>query len=236
MSVVSATFQPLPTPPTTFASGIRASSMNSSLNSASPVIWRSGRTCTAVLLHVHQEVGQALVLGHVGVGARDEHAPLGVLGAAGPHLLAGDDPVLAVLDRARFQRGEVRAGLGLGEALAPDLLGREDRRQVALLLLVAAPHHQRRAAEQQAEHVRRPSARARGRSLRSRSPTRSATRRARRTRWAMRAPPSRRRRGAAASRAARRSARPRRRRSARGRAGWPPARRAARRGRRSPWG
>ena len=47
MSVVSATFQPLPTPPTTFASGIRASSMNSSLNSASPVIWRSGRTCTA---------------------------------------------------------------------------------------------------------------------------------------------------------------------------------------------
>ena len=46
MSVVSATFQPLPTPPSTFASGIRAPSMKSSLNSGSPVIWRSGTTST----------------------------------------------------------------------------------------------------------------------------------------------------------------------------------------------
>ena len=45
--VVIATAQPFPTPPITFSSGIRASSMNSSLNSGSPVIWRSGRTCTA---------------------------------------------------------------------------------------------------------------------------------------------------------------------------------------------
>ena len=44
--VVIATVQPLPTPPTTFSSGIRASSMKISLNSASPVIWRSGRTST----------------------------------------------------------------------------------------------------------------------------------------------------------------------------------------------
>ena len=124
ISVVSATFQPLPTPPTTFASGMRASSMNSSLNSASPVIWRSGRTWTLVLLHVHQEVGEALVLGRVRVGAGDEHAPLRVLRAARPYLLAGHDPVVAVLDRARLQRREVRAGVGLGEALAPDLLAR----------------------------------------------------------------------------------------------------------------
>ena len=80
-----------------------------------------------LLLHVHQEVGQALVLGGLAVGARDEHAPLRVLGAAGPDLLAGDDPVVAVLDRARLERREVGAGVGLGEALAPDLLGREDR-------------------------------------------------------------------------------------------------------------
>ncbi len=49
-----------------------------------------------VLLHVHQEVGEALVLGGLAVGARDEHAPLGVLGAAGPDLLAGDDPFVAL--------------------------------------------------------------------------------------------------------------------------------------------
>ncbi len=108
-----------------------------------------------LLLHVHQEVGEALVLGCVGVGARDEHAPLGVLGAAGPDLLARDDPLVAVLDGAGLQRREVRARLGLGESLAPDLLAGEDRREVALLLLVVAPDHQRRAAEQEAEDVRR---------------------------------------------------------------------------------
>ena len=47
MSVVMATAQPLPSPPTMFSCGIRASSMKSSLNSDSPVIWRSGRTWTA---------------------------------------------------------------------------------------------------------------------------------------------------------------------------------------------
>ena len=46
INVVMATRQPLSTPPTTFSTGIRASSMNSSLNSASPVIWTSGRMST----------------------------------------------------------------------------------------------------------------------------------------------------------------------------------------------
>ena len=53
--------------------------MKSSLNSASPVICCSGPHLHGLLLHVHQEVGQPLVLGRVGVGARDEHAPLGVV-------------------------------------------------------------------------------------------------------------------------------------------------------------
>ena len=46
ISVVIATAQPLPTPPTTFSSGIRASSMKTSLNSPSPVIWTSGFAST----------------------------------------------------------------------------------------------------------------------------------------------------------------------------------------------
>ena len=107
------------------------------------------------LLHVHQEVGEALVLGGVGVGAGDEHAPLGVLGEGRPDLLPGDDPFVAVLDRLRLQRGEVGARLRLGEALAPDLLGGEDRLQVALLLLVGAVGDHDRAAHRQAEHVGR---------------------------------------------------------------------------------
>ena len=35
-----------------------------------------------VLLHVHQEVGEALVLGHVAVAASHEHAPLRLVGEA----------------------------------------------------------------------------------------------------------------------------------------------------------
>ena len=37
------------------------------------------------------------MLGGVGVGARHEHAPLGLVGERGPDLLAGDDPVAVVL-------------------------------------------------------------------------------------------------------------------------------------------
>ncbi len=46
MSVVIPTAQPLLMPPSTFAAGTLTFSKNTSLNSASPVIWRSGRTDT----------------------------------------------------------------------------------------------------------------------------------------------------------------------------------------------
>ncbi len=50
-----------------------------------------------LLLHVHEEVGEALVLGRVGVGAGDEHAPLGLVGEGRPHLLPGDPPAPVLL-------------------------------------------------------------------------------------------------------------------------------------------
>ena len=46
MSVVSDTRQPSPGLPSISLSGMRVSVKNTSLNSASPVIWRSGRTST----------------------------------------------------------------------------------------------------------------------------------------------------------------------------------------------
>ncbi len=46
ISVVIATRHPSPTGPSRQASGTRAPSKYTSLNSASPVIWRSGRTST----------------------------------------------------------------------------------------------------------------------------------------------------------------------------------------------
>ena len=107
-----------------------------------------------VLLHVHQEVGEALVLGHLGVGARHEHAPLGVVGEGGPHLLAGHHPLAVVLDRLGLQRREVGARVGLREPLAPDLLAREDRLDEALLLLLGPVGDDGRPAHGEPEDVR----------------------------------------------------------------------------------
>ena len=64
----------------------------------------------AGLVHVDGELGDALVLGHVGVGAGDEHADVGGLAERGPHLLAVDDPLVAVLDGPGGEAGEVGAG------------------------------------------------------------------------------------------------------------------------------
>ena len=47
-------------------------------------------------VHVDDEAGEALVLRLVGVGAADDLADVAVVGAGGPHLLAGDDPLVAV--------------------------------------------------------------------------------------------------------------------------------------------
>ena len=74
ISVVLATAQPLFSPPMSELSGVMASSRKTSLNMAWPVISTSGPDLDALLVHVDGEVGDALVLGHVGVGAGDEHA------------------------------------------------------------------------------------------------------------------------------------------------------------------
>ena len=74
-------------------------------------------------VHRDDERRQALVLGDVGVGAGDQLAPLGELGARAPHLLAVDDPLVAVADGPAGEAGEVGAGAGLGEQLAAQLLG-----------------------------------------------------------------------------------------------------------------
>ena len=61
--------------------------------------------------------------------------------------------MVIALDGARAQRREVGAGLGLGEALAPDLLGREDRRHVTAPLLVGAEAQQRWAEDVEPDDV-----------------------------------------------------------------------------------
>jgi hypothetical protein len=69
--------------------------------------------------------------------------------AGGPHLLPVDDEVVALVHRTGPQTGEIAAGVGLGITLAPQLVGAEDTRQVALLLFLGAPMDKGRAQQVQ---------------------------------------------------------------------------------------
>src|SRR5262249_15715116 len=88
----------------------------------------------APLLHVELEVRDALVLRQLGRGAREQHALVTELRGRRPHLLAGDDPLVTVLDRLRAEAREVGARARLGEQLAPRVLAVEDAQQALLLL------------------------------------------------------------------------------------------------------
>src|SRR5207302_5913702 len=81
------------------------------------------------------------------VGATDREAPVGPRRERRPNLLPADDPLVAVQLGTRLYVGEVGAGVGLGVALAPQLLGVHDRRQEPLLLLLAAERDHRRPEE-----------------------------------------------------------------------------------------
>ncbi len=108
----------------------------------------------ALGVHRHDEHRQALVLGHVGVGAREQQAVGGELRVGRPHLLPGELPAAVVLlARARLHGGQVRAGGGLGEQLAPDLVAVQHRAEVARLLLVGPVRDDRRAEHAHADRV-----------------------------------------------------------------------------------
>jgi hypothetical protein len=88
--------------------------------------------------HVDQEIGHALVLGHVRIRTRDQDAALRLVRHRRPDLLAVDDPVVAVPHRPGREAGEIRAGPGFAEQLAPHLLAHPEWSQVAGALLVRA--------------------------------------------------------------------------------------------------
>jgi len=103
--------------------------------------------------HVEEEVGDPFVPRGLGVGAGQQHHPVRDVSQRGPDLLAVDHPVLAVLHRASLERGQVGAGVGLGVALAPDLLAGEDFGGVALLLLFGPVGDDRGAGHADAQDV-----------------------------------------------------------------------------------
>ena len=91
--------------------------------------------------HVHreQEVREPGVLVRVGVGAREQDHPLGEVSQGRPHLVARDLPAAALrLHRAGGEAREIAARARLAEALAPDLVGAQQRREQPLLLRLGA--------------------------------------------------------------------------------------------------
>jgi hypothetical protein len=111
ISVVSETRQPSPT-------GRRASRRDADVGEVDLVeLGLAGDLAQrphldAGRVHVDHEGGHALVLHGLGVGAGDEHAPARQVGERGPHLLAVDDPLVAVAHALRGEAGEVAAGPG----------------------------------------------------------------------------------------------------------------------------
>ena len=90
----------------------------------------------AGLVQIDEEVRQPLALGHVDVGAGEQHGPVREVRPRGPHLLTGDDPVIAVALGPGGQGREVGTGARLTEELAPGLLVANDRREKAKPLLL----------------------------------------------------------------------------------------------------
>ena len=84
----------------------------------------------------------------------------GLVCLGGPHLLPGDDPPVPThlpfplhTDRAGGQRGQVAAGAGLAEQLAPDFLGRPELAQPAFLLLIVTVGEDGRGRHAQSDAV-----------------------------------------------------------------------------------
>ena len=137
---------PGPRCPTTCSAGTKTSVRKTSLNSASPVIWTSGPHVDPGVGHVDDQRGDALLRARrIRLGAGQAQAPGGELRVRSPDLATGDR--VATVDRRGTgrQRRQVAAGVGLAEELAPDLLGREDRRQVPQALVLGAVRQQRGA-------------------------------------------------------------------------------------------
>ena len=97
-------------------------------------------------VHVDQERRDALVLGHVGVGARDEKSVGRLVSERRPDLLSRDDPLVPVELCTHRECRHVRSGARFGEELTPDLLTGEQRSQETLLLLVGTVGDDRRGA------------------------------------------------------------------------------------------
>ena len=99
------------------------------------------------LAHVDQEVAEPGVFDRTPVGAGDEDAHVGVIGARVPHLLPVDDPLVAVTDGGGRQPCEVGSRARFGEELAPGEFARQRPAEVPPLQVVRRVVVHRRRCE-----------------------------------------------------------------------------------------
>ncbi len=94
-------------------------------------------------VHRDEEQREAVVAG-VRVGLRHEDDDVGAMTVRDVRLRAVDDVLVAVAYGARLDAGDVRAGIGLGDAQAEDLLAPDRGHDPLLLLLLGAEREDRR--------------------------------------------------------------------------------------------
>ncbi len=155
-SVELATFHPAPTAPTLQASGTRAAFEKHLVEVDLTTQVAQRAHLDTRLVEIDEEVRQPLALGHLEVGARQEHGPVRDVRPRGPHLLTGDDPVIAVALGPGGQGGKVGTGARLAEELAPDLLVADDRREKAKPLLLGPVREQGGSRQVEPEGVQAP--------------------------------------------------------------------------------
>ncbi len=73
-----------------------------------------------------------------GVRSSNHDAAIGDMGQRGPNLLSVDDPFIAITYGSHLQAGDVGAGAGLREHLAPHLVRRNEIALIGGSLLVGA--------------------------------------------------------------------------------------------------
>ena len=98
---------------------------------------RNGSHGDARCIERHKDERESFVARGLRIGAENSEAPVGPRCAAGPDLLAVDDPFAAVVAERRFaaDAGHVAAGIRLAPGLSPDLVALGHRWQEAGLLL-----------------------------------------------------------------------------------------------------
>src|ERR1700735_4769624 len=96
-----------------------------------PVDHPEGPLLYTGLAHGDSERRDSPVRGDLVVRTGQEEAPLGFVGVARPDLLAGDDELVTLPIGPCAQRGKVRTGVGLAEALAPAVSPVDNAREEA---------------------------------------------------------------------------------------------------------